>query len=186
MTVTERQRQRITRIIEKAIIRHGGDETQIEGSLDDMEQILTVLGIDPAPAPRPIGAAGPVPEGYHVITTDNGRKVSPMSQSEYDSWKRGDKTSYGPLVIVPKRDFGDGFYDHTSRTHITEGWTVVYGEGTYKGAAALPGGTWGHTRNEAHMMADILLFVGIEGTSQEATKFWNLLRAMQRATGRIN
>ena len=111
-----------------------------------------------------------IPEGYYEIDTLDGKRLSPMTQYEYNCWRDASVTTdYAGFRIKAKKDFGEhGFWEPKIRDNIKEGWVVTRG-----GCNPMPGGTWGRTQKEAQQLIDVFLAV-----EEDGQRFWHLLRAI--------
>lgn len=173
MKINEDIRKQVFDVIEQGIIEHGVSQPNRLHVLRDTNRVLSLLGVDfvdSAEAPA-------IPDGYHMIATQDGRRLSRMTQREYDGYINGNSIRYANFEIVAKRDFGKiGFYDAKSRTNLREGWVV-----TERGANVMPGATWAHTQDEAMLMIDCYV-----AADRDGSRFWHMLRAIQRATGKLS
>jgi len=95
-------------------------------------------------------------------------------RSDREAWQRGDTIQIGSLSIVPKRDFGPHPWIIDGK-QVTHGWVVIENH-----CNALPGATWGRSRDEATMLLHLWV-----GADRDADRFWGLLRAMQYMTGKL-
>lgn len=74
--------------------------------------------------------------------------------------------------IVPKRDFGSGKDFWINGKWVKSGWVVTDGI-----CNIMPGATWFQTIGEAIEAAGALYMA-----KGSAEKFWNIMRAMRKAT----
>lgn len=111
-----------------------------------------------------------------------------INARDFETWKRGDTSSYSGFTVKPKRDMtGWPIQPGCPEPH---GW-VVTGE---HNCNAMPGATWAKSKDKALGLIDVYCAVGGKpdfqwGLSEEARevgqRFWHLLRAIQRMTGNL-
>jgi hypothetical protein len=111
-----------------------------------------------------------------------------INRLDFDSWKRGDTVRYADFTVKPKHDM----HSETAQPGCPEphGW-VVTGQ---HNCNVMPGATWAKSKDEALGLIDVYCAVGGKpdfdwGLTDEANivgqRFWHLLRAIQRMTGKL-
>ena len=103
-------------------------------------------------------------------------KITPAQ--DYADWKNGNTSEYAGLWVKPKLDFGS---PELNTAYVQEGCPEAHGRVVVeKGCNVLPGATWAKSREEALTLIDVFL-----AADRNGQKFWHLLRAIQRMTGKI-
>lgn len=100
----------------------------------------------------------------HYLNGGRSEEDSNASREDYLHWQCGDFMEYGRFKIKPKLDMEGHKQKH--------GWVVV----DEKGCNALPGATWGTSREEALYLLHIFIVVG-----GDSDRFWSLHRAISTA-----